>query len=61
MSGVMYEIEISHEGLNKYRHIRGRDRHVVERKANAQCDTWDLQWAKKCEKEEASQSKGARP
>jgi restriction system protein len=52
MSGVMYEIGISHHGLNKYRHIRGRDKLVVKRKAAAQCDTWDLQWTKKCEKEE---------
>ena len=43
----MWEIEIRHEGLNKYRHIRGSDRHVVEQKANAQQYAWDEMWKKK--------------
>jgi restriction system protein len=45
--GVMYEIEIRHDGLNKYRHIRGRDRYVVEEKARTQAAAWDEQWDKK--------------
>lgn len=43
----MWEIEISHDGLNKYRHIRGRDRYVVEQKAQAQKLAWDEMWQKK--------------
>ena len=40
----MYEIEVRHGGLNKYRLIRGRDRWVVEQKAEAQLAQWDDQW-----------------
>ena len=43
----MWEIEIRHEGLNKYRHIRGTDRYVVEQKAAAQQRAWDEMWEKK--------------
>ena len=43
----MWEIEIRHEGLNKYRHIRGADRYVVEQKAAAQQRAWDEIWKKK--------------
>ena len=42
-----YEIEVSHEGLNKYRHIKGADVHVVNQKAAAQMQTWDEMWQKK--------------
>ena len=49
--GVVYEIELRHGGLNKYRHIRGRDRYVVEEKARAQEATWEEQWSKKQEVE----------
>ncbi len=43
----IWEIEIRHEGLNKYRHIRGRDRYVVEQKAIAQKHIWNEMWQKK--------------
>lgn len=43
----IWEIEIRHVGLNKYRHIKGSDRSVVERKARAQELTWDEVWDKK--------------
>lgn len=43
----IWEIEISHEGLNKYRHIRGTDKYVVERKAAEQQRTWEEMWEKK--------------
>lgn len=48
----MWEIEIRHDGLNKYRHIRGSDRHVVEQKAIAQQLVWDEMWEKKLEAEQ---------
>lgn len=60
----MWEIEVRHEGLNKYRHIRGSDRYVVEQKAVAQQLAWDEMWekkqaaeAKKREREAAIRSK----
>lgn len=43
----MWEIEIRHEGLNKYRHIRGSDRSVVEHKAEAQLASWNELWERK--------------
>ena len=55
--GEMWEIEIRHEGLNKYRHIRGSDRYVVEQKAQAQRLAWDEIWVKKLEVEESKKIK----
>ena len=43
----IWEIEVRHEGLNKYRNIRGSDKYVVEQKAAAQQLTWDEMWEKK--------------
>src|SRR3990172_6418150 len=60
----MWEIEVRHSGLNKYRHIRGSDRSVVEQKARAQEQAWNEMWEKKSaadlnkrEKEAAIRSK----
>ncbi len=39
-----YEITVRHEGLNKYRHIRGHEQSVVNQKARAQKARWDEQW-----------------
>lgn len=47
----MHEVEIKHEGLHKYRVIRGADRYVVEQKAQAQVNQWDEMWEKKLAKE----------
>lgn len=54
----MYQIEITHSGLNKYRHIRGTDKYIVEQKARAQKDIWDEMWEKKCAAEEKKRKKG---
>ncbi|TCP19476.1 restriction system protein, partial [Scopulibacillus darangshiensis] len=43
----MYEVEIKHDGLNKYRVIRGSNRYVVEQKAQAQMNQWNEMWEKK--------------
>lgn len=43
----MYEIELQHDGLNKYRVIRGRDKYVVLQKAEMQKRAWDEMWEKK--------------
>jgi len=53
----MWEIEVKHEGLNKYRHIRGSDKYVVEQKALAQRLAWDDMWLKRVEIEEKKRSK----
>ncbi|WML38139.1 restriction endonuclease [Neobacillus sp. OS1-2] len=43
----MYEIEVSHKGLNKYRVIRGNNKYVVQQKAEMQIKTWEEMWEKK--------------
>ena len=55
----MYEIEVRHEGLNKYRHIRGSDRHVVQQKANAQEFAWDEMWERKLAAEKTKTAREA--
>ena len=45
-SKEMWEIEIRHEGLNKYRKIRGSDQAVVEEKAFMQQREWEDIWSK---------------
>ena len=44
---VIWEIEVRHEGLSKYRHIRVSDSYVVEKKAEAQKFVWEEMWQKK--------------
>ena len=41
--GNIWEIELSHEGLNKNCLIKGSDKYVVEQKAIAQRRTWDAE------------------
>lgn len=47
----MYWIEVRHEGLHKYRMIKGNDKYVVEQKAFLQRQQWDEMWKKKQEAE----------
>lgn len=51
----MYEIEVKHDGLHKYRVIRGSDPYIVEQKAKAQQATWDEMWQKKLAAEKKRQ------
>ncbi len=46
-SYATYTSEIRHEGLHKYRLIKGTDRYVVQQKAAAQVRMWDETWEKK--------------
>lgn len=46
---LQYSVEVRHDGLHKYRLIRGTNRYVVEQKAQAQLAQWDEQWARRCE------------
>ena len=52
-----WEIEVSHAGLGKYRHIRGSDKNVVEQKANYQEHQWNEQWQRKLEADSRRQEK----
>ena len=47
----IYSVELRHAGLQKFRIVRGRDRYVVEQKAQAQNTAWDTQWEKQRSKE----------
>jgi restriction system protein len=44
-------VDVYHDGLAKYQHIRGDDRDVVEQKAQAKMRQWDDMWARKQEAE----------
>lgn len=55
-----YEVEVKHEGLNKYRHITGSDAYVVERKARAQLAQWEEQWARQEDRERIAGEREAR-
>ena len=55
--GIRYQVEVWHDGLNKYQVIRGSDRHVVKQKAAAKASQWDEQWAKRAAREQAAQEK----
>jgi len=45
----MYEIEIEHKGLHKYRVVKGTDMFIAKRKAQAQLAKWDEMWERKQE------------
>ncbi|MBM4055646.1 MAG: restriction endonuclease [Planctomycetes bacterium] len=44
---TIWKAEIRHEGLNKYRVIRGCDRDVVEQMAETQIAAWNEMWEKR--------------
>lgn len=54
---VAYKAEIRHNGLNKYRLIRGKDLYVVQQMAELQIAAWEEQWAKKKEKTRKAQQR----
>ncbi len=57
---LMYQIEITHEGLGAYRHIRGSNNLVVMRKAQAQQRAWEERWQKQQEREAITNERLAR-
>jgi restriction system protein len=57
---LMYELEIRHEGLGAYRHLRGSDQYVVTQKAQAQQRAWNERWQKIQQKEQITNSKLAK-
>lgn len=52
----MFQIEIRHDGLNKYRLISGRDAWVVDQKATALKAQWNAEWARRVERDERQSS-----
>jgi restriction system protein len=42
--GVSYKCEIKHDGLNKYRVIKGKDYKEIAKKAEVQLIEWDKKW-----------------
>jgi len=54
---TIWEIEVSHAELGKYRHIKGTDKFVVEQKAKAQKIQWEIQWLRKLEQQENARLK----
>src|ERR1039458_5172630 len=48
---IRYQIEVRHQGLKKYRMIRGNDEYVLKQKAQAQLDAWNGQWRQKAERQ----------
>lgn len=57
MAPEIYYIDIEHEGLNKYRRIKGSNRAVVELMAEKQKAQWDEIWARKKAREAAALKK----
>lgn len=51
----MYEVEVSHDGLGKYRHIKGSDYYVVQQKAAAQVRQWVEMWQRRQEADRRKQ------
>ena len=51
MARTIWQIEIRHDGLGKYRMVRGYDREVVARMAVAQRAAWDEMWERKQERD----------
>jgi restriction system protein len=47
MKSNIWEIEVRHDGLNKYRIIRGRYKQDVEEKARLQLVIWEEMWQKR--------------
>lgn len=53
----MYEIEIYHKELHKYRKITGKEKYVVEQKALMQKRQWEDQWQQKLQRIEEQEKK----
>ena len=55
-----FQIEIAHQGLNKYKIIRGNDPLEVQRKVDAQTAAWNEVWEKKVQKEQKKRGRQQR-
>lgn len=43
-----YQIEVQHDGLNRYRIVKGSNKYEAQATANALLRLWDEQWKRKC-------------
>jgi restriction system protein len=43
----MFYIDVKHDGLKKFRRLSGADQYVVEQRAKAQTEAWDVQWRRR--------------
>lgn len=57
MARVTYSIVVEHQGLGKWREIKGYDRYLVEQKARIQQQQWNEQWNQKCLRDDHLQRK----
>ena len=57
--GDTWERTIRHDGLNKFRVIKGKSKYEVNQKADAQLATWDEMWERKLEAEERREQREA--
>lgn len=57
MASFSYSLEVRHDGLHKYRLITGKDRYVVQQKANAQLAQWDAAWERRQAQEAQRQAR----
>ena len=48
----MYQSEVSHKGLNKYRIVKAATQYELDQKTRALMAQWDEQWARIVEREE---------
>lgn len=53
----MYEVTVSHDGLHKYRVIKGRTKLEAEQKGQIQLNQWEVMWQKKLERERIQHEK----
>ncbi|MBR2756991.1 MAG: hypothetical protein IKD52_02635, partial [Exiguobacterium sp.] len=53
----MYSREIRHDGLNKFRVIRGKSLYEVDQKAEMQLRVWEDQWNRVVKRHEEAQLK----
>ena len=52
MAAYMFQREVSHKGLNKYRIVKAATQYEADQKANALKARWDEQWAWIVEREQ---------
>jgi len=52
-----YQIELKHDGLNKYKVVKGETEYEAQQKANAQKRQWDEMYSKKIEREQKEEEK----
>jgi restriction system protein len=54
---ISYHVDVRHDGLNKFRRIKGKDPDVVQELAERQQAAWDEQWQKKQAAEQKKRSR----